>query len=134
MMDPLKSHWPMMDLRTFLILSPCSLMKFMPCLFQQQRSIFLRYSRAMFGGISHRQEHPSFASMTKEMFDSFQSSHHWDPEALFGVSIPEPEEPKQKKVHFPEPARSVTSSLIVDREDSSFVPSHYLGDGEVFSF
>ena len=35
---------------------------------------------------------PLFASMTREKFDSFLSSHHWDPMSLFGVYIDEPEE------------------------------------------
>ena len=35
---------------------------------------------------------PPFASMTREKFDSFLSSHHWDPMSLFGVYIDEPEE------------------------------------------
>ena len=35
---------------------------------------------------------PPFASMTREKFDSFLSSHHWDPMSLFGAYIDEPEE------------------------------------------
>ena len=35
---------------------------------------------------------PCFASMTKEEFDSFVGSHHWDPKCLFGVYIEKPEE------------------------------------------
>ena len=49
---------------------------------------------------------PSFPSLTKEMFDSFRSSPHWDPEALFGVFIPEPEESEQWEIHSPDLERS----------------------------
>ena len=46
---------------------------------------------------------PSFASMTKQEFDSFLCSRHWDPMSLFGVSIfesdsDEPEEPEQQDI------------------------------------
>ena len=44
----------------------------------------------------HNGRLPPFASMTREKFDSFLSSHHWDPLSLFGVYIdePKPEEPQ----------------------------------------
>ena len=41
---------------------------------------------------------PPFASMTREKFDSFLSSHHWDPMSLFGVYIDEPEEPQLQDI------------------------------------
>ena len=41
---------------------------------------------------------PSFASMTREKFDSFLCSHHWDPMSLFGVYIDEPEEPQLQDI------------------------------------
>ena len=36
--------------------------------------------------------------MTREKFDSFLSSHHWDPMSLFGVYIDEPEEPQLQDI------------------------------------
>ena len=41
---------------------------------------------------------PPFASMTREKFDSFLCSHHWDPMSLFGVYIDEPEEPQLQDI------------------------------------
>ena len=51
----------------------------------------------------HYERVPSFASMTKQEFDSFLCSQHWDPMSLFGVSIfesdeNEPEEPEQQDI------------------------------------
>ena len=44
---------------------------------------------------------PCFASITKEKFDSFLSSHHWDPMKLFGVYIDEPEESQDDEPEEP---------------------------------
>ena len=42
---------------------------------------------------------PSFASITREKFDSFRNGQDWNPETLFGAFIPEPEEPEQHEIH-----------------------------------
>ena len=49
---------------------------------------------------------PCFASMTKEEFDSFMWSHHWDPKRLFGVYIEEPEEPQPQETPLTDFERS----------------------------